>query len=171
MVGLASLSAVFSLFLLPWEGRISPFSPSSKNTTSLKNILNHVYVCVCVSMRVSSGLQIPLVLELKLRSLAERYTLLTPALSSCSSLTLNSGDGRYTGCAYGRLRERGLSFSKSGVYMVGRLHWSRHMHAAWSTDPACWKSTIAFYSMFCPLHPSGMTDFGEVCHSPRVPAS
>lgn len=60
-------------------------------------------------MRMSSGLQIPLVLELKLWSLAERYTLLAPALSSCSSLTLNSWDGRwlgYTGCAYGRLRER-----------------------------------------------------------------
>lgn len=74
-------------------------------------------------------------------------------------------------CLWTAPREKGLSFSKSGVYMVGRLHWSRHMHAAWSTDPACWKSTIAFYSMFCPLHPSGMTDFGEVCHSPRVPAS
>lgn len=64
---------------------------------------------VCVSMRMSSGLQIPLVLELKLWSLAERYTLLAPALSSCSSLTLNSWDGRwlgYIGCAYGRLRER-----------------------------------------------------------------
>lgn len=60
-------------------------------------------------MRMSSGLQIPLVLEFKLWSLAERYTLLAPALSSCSSLTLNSWDGRwlgYTGCAYGRLRER-----------------------------------------------------------------
>lgn len=159
-----------SHFFCPLGKAVFPFSPSSKNTTSLESIFHHVYVFVCVCEHVSvvrasdplgtrtqksgprqNGIHsYPSLLQLQL-SLTQQW---------CWQVTWV-----HHLCFW-----KALSFSKSGVYVVGRLHWSSQMHAARSTDLAFRKSTI-FYSMFCPPHPSGMTDFGEVCNSPRVPAS